>query len=84
MFANLGWSAGAVAFRATGRYPSGQMRERKRRILIVDDDPSILESLDILLQSWGFDVLQAGDAHEAKDLVDRHEPDIVIPSKGRL
>ena len=54
------------------------MTARKRKVLIVDDDPAMLESFDVLLQSWGFDVLQAGHAKEAKELVDRHDPDIVI------
>jgi DNA-binding NtrC family response regulator len=54
------------------------MTARKRKILIVDDDPAMRESFDVLLQSWGFDVLQAADAREAKELVDRHDPDIVI------
>jgi len=54
------------------------MTARKRKVLIVDDDPAMLESFDMLLQSWSFDVLQAGDAKEAKELVDRHDPDIVI------
>jgi two-component system, NtrC family, response regulator HydG len=54
------------------------MTARKRKILMVDDDPAMRESFDVLLQSWGFDVLQASDAREAKELVDRHDPDIVI------
>ncbi len=54
------------------------MTNRKRKILIVDDDPAMLESFDVLLQSWGFEVIQAADAREAKELVDRHDPDIVI------
>src|SRR5262245_19282479 len=51
---------------------------RKRRILVVDDDPGMRASLGVLLQSWGFETLQAGDAAEATRLVDRHDPDIVI------
>jgi DNA-binding NtrC family response regulator len=54
------------------------MTTRKRKILIVDDDPAMRESFDILLQSWGFEVLQAGDAREARELVNRVDPDIVI------
>jgi DNA-binding NtrC family response regulator len=54
------------------------MTTRKRKILIVDDDPAMLESFDVLLQSWGFEVLKASDAHEAKELVERADPDIVI------
>jgi DNA-binding NtrC family response regulator len=54
------------------------MTTRKRKILIVDDDPAMLESFDVLLQSWGFEVFKASDAHEAKVLVERNDPDIVI------
>jgi DNA-binding NtrC family response regulator len=51
---------------------------RKRKILVVDDDPGIRASLSVLLQSWGFEALQAPDAAEAEKLVQRQEPDIVI------
>src|SRR5687768_8006153 len=54
------------------------MTARKRKILVVDDDPSIRESFDLLLKNWGFDVMQAGDAEEAMQLVDRFDPDMVI------
>src|SRR5262252_6505889 len=51
---------------------------RKRRILVVDDDPGIRASLGVLLQSWGFETVQASSATEATRLVERHDPDIVI------
>src|SRR5205823_4661057 len=51
---------------------------RKRKILVVDDDPGIRGSLAVLLQSWGFEPLQAGDASEAMYLVEKQDPDIVI------
>jgi DNA-binding NtrC family response regulator len=51
---------------------------RKRKILVVDDDPGIRASLSVLLQSWSFEALQAADAAEAEKMVHRHEPDIVI------
>ena len=54
------------------------MTARKRKILVVDDDPGIRASLSVLLQSWGFEALQAPDAAEAEKLVQRQEPDIVI------
>jgi DNA-binding NtrC family response regulator len=51
---------------------------RKKKILVVDDDAGIRASLVVLLQSWGFEVLQACDAAEAGEIVDRQDPDIVI------
>jgi DNA-binding NtrC family response regulator len=51
---------------------------RKRKLLVVDDDPGIRASLSLLLQNWGFEVLQACDAAEATSIVERQDPDIVI------
>jgi DNA-binding NtrC family response regulator len=51
---------------------------RKRKILVVDDDAGIRASLSVLLQSWGFEAVQAPDAAEATRLVEKHDPDIVI------
>src|SRR5207247_2116589 len=49
-----------------------------RKTLLVYDDAGIRESLAVLLQSWGFEALQACDAAEAGHIVDRQDPDIVI------
>jgi DNA-binding NtrC family response regulator len=54
------------------------MTARNRKILVVDDDAAIRESLAVLLESWGFEVIQAPDAAKATVLVDKHDPDIVI------
>src|SRR5438034_2769511 len=51
---------------------------RKRKILVIDDDPGIRESLDILLNNWGFEPLQAADTNEAMLIVEHRDPDIVI------
>src|SRR5205809_7612228 len=51
---------------------------RKRKVLIVDDDPGIRASLAVILQSWGFEPLQASNAPEATAMVERQDPDIVI------
>jgi len=51
---------------------------RKRKVLIVDDDPGIRASLAVILQSWGFEPLQASNAPEATEVVERQDPDIVI------
>ncbi len=54
------------------------MTARKRKILIVDDDAGIRASLSMILQSWGFEALQAPNADEATRIAERQEPDIVI------
>jgi DNA-binding NtrC family response regulator len=63
---------------AATRLYTYRVTARKRKILVVDDDPGIRASLGLLLQSWGFEALQAADAADATKIVERQEPDIVI------
>ena len=41
------------------------------RVLIVDDDPAILEILHAYLSGEGHEVLQASNGHQARDLLPR-------------
>ena len=47
-------------------------------ILIVDDEPSILQSLSGLLSDEGFEVLTAANGYEALKIVDTAFPDLVL------
>lgn len=49
-----------------------------KKILIVDDEPSILMSLDFLFRKKGFEVFIARDGKEAIELLNEHEPDLTI------
>ena len=49
------------------------------RVVVADDEVLLREGLVRLLDGSGFDVVgQAGDARELLDLVQEHEPDLVI------
>lgn len=48
------------------------------RVLIVDDDPSIVTSLEFLMAQAGFDVAVARDGEAALDAVRSHAPDLVL------
>lgn len=50
----------------------------KQRILVVDDDPSIRQTLHIALTNAGFEVLQARDGEEATYLWRQSGPDLII------
>ncbi len=41
------------------------IRETKATILVIEDEPDVLESTRLLLESWGFNVLSASDCDEA-------------------
>ena len=47
-------------------------------VLIADDEPNIVISLEYLLQREGYRVLVARDGQEALDLAEQMHPDIVL------
>jgi len=48
------------------------------KILIVDDEPLIVDSLTYSLQREGFDVLGVGDGKRALEAVEDYQPDLVV------
>lgn len=56
--------------------PPGRLQDVK--VLIVDDDPDVLESFDAAFQSEGALTLTAADGNEAVRLCQLEVPDVVI------
>ncbi|MCE5303462.1 MAG: response regulator transcription factor [Planctomycetaceae bacterium] len=56
---------------------SPEIRQRKR-ILLVDDDREIVESMRIALEAQGYDVLVARDGNQGLAMAERADPDLVI------
>jgi DNA-binding response OmpR family regulator len=50
----------------------------KKKILVVDDDPYILMSLEFLMQKNGFSVMVARNGMEAFELIEQHLPDLIL------
>ena len=48
------------------------------KVLIVDDEPIILMSLEFLLKKSGYKVFIARDGREALDIVEKELPDIIL------
>ena len=49
-----------------------------KKILIVDDEPNILISLEFLMRREGFEILVARDGEEALQSIRAHRPDLVL------
>lgn len=60
----------------SAKHPPG--RFEGRRILVVDDDPDILASTVLALESEGAEVLQAEDGNTAVSVFIASEPDGVV------
>lgn len=52
--------------------------KKTKRILLVDDDAEIVESLRLALESHGYTVLIARDGNQGLALSERENPDLVI------
>jgi CheY-like chemotaxis protein len=49
-----------------------------RRVLVLDDDASVLEAMRVLLERWGCDVVTAATPEEAEASVTSTSPDLLI------
>lgn len=62
--------------------PENELEQRpelnNKTILIVDDDPEIIESVKIALQSEGYTVFYARDGNQGLALAERENPDLII------
>ena len=52
--------------------------EPRRRVLIVDDEPNIVLSLEFLLRQQGYEVTVARDGEEALAAAAAQRPDLVV------
>lgn len=55
-----------------------EYRNRKKTVLIIDDDPAITESTRLALEAFGYDVQTAGDGATGLALTEERKPDLII------
>ena len=51
---------------------------KKKRILLVDDDQEIVETLRIALEAQNYEIIVARDGNQGLAMVERDDPDLVI------
>lgn len=52
--------------------------EDKKKILVIDDDIASMELLQQRLKAWGYEVMTASDGKIGWEMVENHEPHLVI------
>jgi DNA-binding response OmpR family regulator len=50
----------------------------KKRILLVDDEPALVELIKIRLEANGYEVIPASDGQQALDLARKEMPELII------
>jgi len=53
-------------------------KSAKKRVLLVDDDPEIIDALRYALNAKGFETLIARDGNQGLAMAEREDPDLVI------
>ena len=56
----------------------GRVRASERLVLVVDDDPDILQTLGLCLSSEGYRVLMAANGKEALDILESEHPSVIL------
>jgi PAS domain S-box-containing protein len=57
-------------------------RMRSRRVLLIDDDPDVAETLEQIIRSWGHDVRVAPDGPTGLATAREHRPEVVVIDIG--
>lgn len=52
--------------------------ERQRKILVVDDDPDIVESIKLVLEANSYEVITSGDAEDGLARARSEKPDLIL------
>ena len=52
--------------------------ERQRKILVVDDDPDIVESIKLVLEANSYGVITSGDAEDGLARARSEKPDLIL------
>jgi DNA-binding response OmpR family regulator len=58
--------------------PDTELPTRAKRILLVDDDQEIVESMRLALQAKGYEIQVARDGNQGLAMAERETPDLVI------
>lgn len=57
---------------------AGKSGARGKRVLLVDDDAEVLESMKTILESKGFEILVARDGNQGIQVAEKERPDLVV------
>jgi DNA-binding response OmpR family regulator len=63
---------------AAAERSEGASASDRKRVLVVDDDAEIIESLRYALHARGYEVLIARDGNQGLAVAEREDPDLVI------
>jgi DNA-binding response OmpR family regulator len=60
------------------KHQEKEQSPQRKRILLVDDDREIVESMQVALEAAGYQIVVARDGNQGLALAEREDPDLVI------
>jgi DNA-binding response OmpR family regulator len=63
---------------STENTTADQKVSAQKRVLLVDDDPEIIDAIRYALESKGFQIFIARDGNQGLAMAEREDPDLVI------
>jgi DNA-binding response OmpR family regulator len=54
------------------------MAKKKYKILVIDDDPEILDSMKLILEKSGYSIATAGSGKEGVEKFKKKNPDLIL------
>lgn len=52
--------------------------KRKKRILVVEDEPDLRNGLRIRLEASGYEIMEAENGESALDMIQKQAPDLIV------
>lgn len=68
-----------IILTASGTQTQGRQTMPDKYILIVDDDPDLVETIAMMLENKGYEVGKASDGVEGEEAIKKRQPDVLIP-----
>ena len=68
----------AATIAPAARASAGGQKAALTRVLLVDDDSEIVESMRTVLESRGYEILVARDGNQGLAMAEKEEPDLVV------
>lgn len=72
------WARASGTVRQLSRLRPPIGRRTMTRVLVIDDDPALLDMIDYALQAAGYEIITASSGPAGVDLYRLHRPDIVL------
>jgi CheY-like chemotaxis protein len=72
------WEGIAFYFHASQGIGGVMSKDKKRKVLVVDDEPDFIKMIKLRLESEGYDVIVASKGTEALELVKKEKPSAVL------